>query len=491
MHAFEFGTVSGGIERRIRDGHDGIGLREKGFDQRVEFGHPLRIPLREVDLLAGIIVQIEEQVAVRAVHARMEQPDELPAVTPMGGDTRRQPIGHAGVVGEILEDRLPIDRAAFECGQDADTIAGAARRGRQGETFQQRGQEVLALGEGIAAGTRRGDAGPGDDLRHAGAPFEHAGLAAAQGSVAGGCRSIHFVIHVATIVGGENDDGLVGQTEAVQRVEQGADGIVERLDHGGVGGAALGIGRIDERAVFCDEFLLRIKWGVDAELPVVEEKRSILILFHPRHGLGGHAVLDVLARGVGLEIGVSPRSDEGSRRAGARPMGEIHVEAVFQRGIRGWSEMPFAEVAGGISGGLEDLRQGWVSGLQTGDRNGLDGVLVGRGGLARRGLQADERQVAIRRGDAGARRAETGEDRGARRRTKRTRGIGAGEGHAKFCQAFEIGGPVELGVAMERRIRPTEVIGENEEDVGFALVGTVRQGSTDERQRDEDGFHGV
>jgi len=286
-----------------------------------------------------------------------------------------------------------------------------------------------------------------------------------RGAVAGRGGAVHLVVHVAAVVGGEEEDRLVGEFEAVEGVEEGADGVVHALDHGGVGGAALGVPEIDAGAVFFDESLLRVEGGVDAELPVVEEEGSVPVRFHPRDGLGGHAVLEMLAGGAFLEVLELPRRDEAARRAGAGVVRDVHVEAVLQRRIRLRPEVPFAEVSGGVTGGLQRLRERGVARLQPRRRLGLDGVLIGRRRFPRRGLEPHLRQVAARRGDAGAGGAEPREDGGARRRAERAGRVGAGEGHAAFGEALEIRRLIEGGVAVEGGVRPAEVVGEDEEDV--------------------------
>ena len=89
--------------------------------------------------------------------------------------------------------------------------------------------------------------------RDADAALEHGRLAAAQRGVAGGRGAVDLVVHVAAVVGEEDDDGVVGDAQPVERVEQRADGIVHALDHRGVGRAALRVVGIDALAVLFDE----------------------------------------------------------------------------------------------------------------------------------------------------------------------------------------------------------------------------------------------
>jgi hypothetical protein len=190
--------------------------------------------------------------------------------------------------------------------------------------------------------------------------------------------------------------------------------------------------------------------------------------FHESGGFLGHAVFDVLVRdgGVVVEVFELPRGDEAAGGAGAGPVGEIDGEGVFQRRVGLRAEVPFSEVAGGVSGGFEALGERRIGGFEAADgfRGGGLGV---RGGSPRGGGEDDLRQVAVGRGDAGARGAEAGENGGAGGGAERAGGVGAVEGHAALGEAFEAGGLIEFGVAVERGVRPAEVVGEDEHNVGF------------------------
>jgi hypothetical protein len=63
---------------------------------------------------------------------------------------------------------------------------------------------------------RRSDSRPNDHAGHARAAFKHRRLAAAQRAVAGGRGAIDFVVHVAAVVGGEDDDRVVRELEPVE-----------------------------------------------------------------------------------------------------------------------------------------------------------------------------------------------------------------------------------------------------------------------------------
>jgi hypothetical protein len=124
---------------------------------------------------------------------------------------------------------------------------------------------------------------------------------------------------------------LIGDAEAVEGVEEGADGVVHAFDHGGVGWAALSVGGVGGGAVFFDEGGFGIEGCVDAEHPVVEEEGLVLVFFDEGGGFGGYAVFDVFVGGFGEEVvRVFPWGDEGSCGAGAGGVGEVDIEAVLE-----------------------------------------------------------------------------------------------------------------------------------------------------------------
>ena len=79
-------------------------------------------------------------------------------------------------------------------------------------------------------------AGPADDERLAVAAFPEAALVAAERTVAlvavgvGNRAVLVAVVHDPAVVAADDDQRVVGQLEAVERVEHGADGAVEFLD---------------------------------------------------------------------------------------------------------------------------------------------------------------------------------------------------------------------------------------------------------------------
>ena len=169
--------------------------------------------------------------------------------------------------------------------------------------------------------------------------------------------------------------------QAVERVEQRADGVVHALDHRGVGRAALRIGGIHAGAVLLDQRLLGIEGRVDAEHPVVQVERPVPVSPPSRPRLRRPCGLRCARRARGHGNRRTSTARRSSPPAPARHVRHVHVEALLQRRIRLRAEMPLAEVPRGVARLLQRLGQRAVLGLQPRRRHGLDRLLVRRRGF--------------------------------------------------------------------------------------------------------------
>lgn len=142
-------------------------------------------------------------------------------------------------------------------------------------------------------------------------------------------------------------------------------------------------------------------------------------------------------------------------------------------------EMPLAEDGGGVAGGLQRIGDGDVvlrEPAAVGDGHEAHGVLrAAVGGL--HGVNMVARRVGA------------GEKAGATRRAVTGGGVGVAEHHAGLREAIEIRRLVEIA-ALPADVLPTEIVGEDEDDVGRASGS----GSVEERdakdgsdQRDDEG----
>lgn len=58
---------------------------------------------------------------------------------------------------------------------------------------------------------------------------------------------------------------------------------------------------------------------------------------------------------IRIEIGVFPWGDEVAGGAGAVPVRNVDIEALFEGRVRWGAKMPFAEVGGGVTGRFESF----------------------------------------------------------------------------------------------------------------------------------------
>ena len=277
----------------------------------------------------------------------------------------------------------------------------------------------------------------------------------------------------ATVVGEKDDDGLICDATFIERVKHAAHAVVETFHHRGIDRIALRIPRIGELAILRHEFVLRVIRRMDTELPVVRIERAILVLADERHHMRRQRVLDVLTS-LALDLQRRrefPRRDVTARRSRSRPVRPIHIEAMLQWRIRLRPEMPLAEMPGAITRLTQHFWQRDIIGLQSrdavGDKHGLFRV-----SLRELLLQNYLRQMAHRGRNSRARRPKPRENAAPRRRTKRIRRIGLREFHPSRRKFVEVRRLVILA-AVAAKIRPSEVIRHDEEDIRFPRLSCV------------------
>ena len=99
-----------------------------------------------------------------------------------------------------------------------------------------RGEPVEAGEDAVLDRARLDLARPADDARHAEAAFHDGAL--------GGLERRHAAVrpgeHFGAVVGGEDDDGVVGLADVVQVLQEGADAVVH-LRHAGLFQAVVGL----------------------------------------------------------------------------------------------------------------------------------------------------------------------------------------------------------------------------------------------------------
>jgi len=193
-----------------------------------------------------------------------------------------------------------------------------------------------------------------------------------------------------------------------------------------------------------------------------------------------------------LEVGEFPGCHKAAGGPGAGPVGNVEVEAVRKRRVGLGAEVPLAEVGRGVALGPEPLGQGFVPGVESGDRFVAGERFVRGGGFGNRGREDDLGGVAVRCRQAGAGRMQTGKEARPGRRAERIGGVGAGEGHPAGGEPFNVGGFVELGLSVKRGVGPAEVVGQNHEKVRLrrCRCGDRRQDAGEE-QAEAETLHGI
>ena len=418
----------------------------------------------EVGVLAGVVGDV-----VKLGVAALVVGEELPGAF-ADGEGR----GHEAVVGTLdAEQPLPVERGgAGALGAEpdvADVLAIGLEVGRQGDAGElaEGGEEIDGAGDAGAVDAASGDlAGPADEAERADAAFVHGAFAGAEraGAAGTGVGGIGDAVVFGAVVAGEEEEGVLGELEFVEAVEQAADLGVEVGEGGaedlhlaaevfGAGevvfhpGAVAGlVGGGGEVGINSELLGGGLEQGVGEEGPGVDVEGLVAVGADE-----GEGFVDDELGGAGAEVGLGGFVAQGGA-VGVDGLGG--VEAV---GLRGGSagaaaEVPFAKVRGGVAGGLEEAGEG-------GDL-GVEPVGHGTGGVLR-----GAREVTV---DAVTGGRVGGHESG-------TAGRADGGGDVKLLEPGAFAGEaVEVGcldvrVAGKGGVAKALVIGEDEDDVGGAL----------------------
>jgi len=201
----------------------------------------------------------------------------------------------------VTEDGLAVEPAgALEQRHDADAVEHLPRLRRQARHLQERGVPVDARDDPGAPCPRLHDAGPRDDARFAHASLVDGALASSQRRVVGGRAALDHVVHVAAVVGEEDDNGIVGDAKVVECIEQSSEALVQAPDHSRHDGTALLAARVRLVAVLSDQRFFRLERRVDGPVPEAHEEGFAPMLLDIAQRLVRDAVGEVLAlRSVG------------------------------------------------------------------------------------------------------------------------------------------------------------------------------------------------
>ena len=255
------------------------------------------------------------------------------------------------VVGGRLEFAGHVGQQIF-----AVDLGGVGLGGRQSGSAEVKRHDRVAIG-----GPGRDDPRPLHEHRDTDAALERLAFGAAQGGVHGAVDSVAG--GGPAVVVGEKDQGAVGLAGLFQGGQDATDGVVHGAEHGSVG-SALGIG--DGREA-CLVFLHRLKRGVDGVEGEVEKERLLLtaLALNKRRGflpegvgeIAGLVHRVVVAQNRRIVFALAAGFEDVFVAAAEEP--EELVEPAVHRGEPGvGAEMPFANHACFVSGGLEPFGEG-------------------------------------------------------------------------------------------------------------------------------------
>ena len=140
---------------------------------------------------------------------------------------------------------------------------------------------------------------------------------------------------------------------------------------------------------------------------------------------------------------------------------------MLQRTVRLGPQMPFAKMPGRVAGALERFGERLIAGVESRGAHGRAGLGGGRRAWRHRGCEFGLGQMTRRRGDADATRIQSGQNAGPRGRAERVGRISVSEEHSAPGESLDIRRLVKRGVAVERGITPSEIVGHDEHHIGF------------------------
>ncbi len=148
------------------------------------------------------------------------------------------------------------------------------------------------------------------------------------------------------VVGEENDEGIVGEFESTQGCEHRPDAVVRTLDHGGIGGILVSLGRFFGLVLLL-EFWLCLNRGMHRIMSQIEEEGLVLVGFDELACLDTEPVGQVFALFLVFQIRILVRTMV-TASAGTAPRlaRDVYVETLRGRVI---SQVPFAHGCGNVS----------------------------------------------------------------------------------------------------------------------------------------------
>ncbi|MDB6065803.1 MAG: hypothetical protein JWR26_2011 [Pedosphaera sp.] len=443
------GVVGGGLGRPVGVGGAG------GFQISLELGDDVGVFVGDVGCFSGVGLEVVEFEG--AIEAGAEG---FPFAIADG-------LLEAVVAGFPVERFVTVTLAlAAQGGGEGDAVE-AFGRGCLGE-FSGGGEDVPEGGGDISGGAGFEAAeGPTDDEGDADATFVEFALGTAEGAGALEIFGVDAALFSGAVNAGEDDDGVVVHLHVFEFLHELAYVAIEAGDHGGAVFLGLRPGFVGVGGVVGDFHAVtgavgEVVVGAGNGVGQVKEEGAIVI---EALGLGGVeevqggfgevvvGVFVAFAFEVVFDLDVAFVAFAGA----VEELGEVFIGLGFfeeteplvetflgrDAGGAGSAEAPDAECAGVIAGLFEEFGEGEVVGFER------DGAFATDAGVA--GVFA-------------------GQERGARGSGCGTASVEAGEAQAFRGECVDVGRP-DLGLAVAAEVAVAEVIGEDEEDGGFARRG--------------------
>ena len=306
--------------------------------------------------------------------------DEFPvpfADDAAGGSTENFGRGAAEVFltlkvgGEVPEKGAFGEGFSVEGGEDTGAIEGLLDL--TAGDFEEGGEKVDLGDHGIVFDSFGSATGEADEEGFTDTAFVEHSFGAAEWVGSGDAAE-------GSVVGGEDDEGVFGEFEFVEGVEDLSDGTVHGFDHGGVFGVVV-TSVAFLALVFLSEFFGGLDGGVDGVEGEVNEEGGGGVFLNPACDFAAEALGEVFAFRAVFEVGVFVGGEVGF---GMSPGGaaEIGVEAILGGVFR---EVPFSGDAGAVALFFESFGDGDEFGVEdgfVGDRDELAVLGISAVGVA-------------------------------------------------------------------------------------------------------------
>ena len=160
----------------------------------------------------------------------------------------------------------------------------------------------------------------------------------------------------STVIGSEDDDRAIRNSEFPNVSQDTADAFIHALDHGRVDRIVLQLAGLQLRAILPYEFFFRLDRDVDGIMRQVKKERPRAIRANELDCFVGQTIRQIFTFGpFDRWIALPLRVEEALWHSAVRPA-DVHIEALFLGPVFGcWPEMPFADMRRNVSKRFQHL----------------------------------------------------------------------------------------------------------------------------------------